>query len=73
MLTPVPAAFRSMTLTPLDALLAELAWLISDFERGQQGAQVTFGGDPNGAAFTIRKFIDAQSHGYGVRISCASG
>ena len=37
------AAFRSMTLTPLDALLAELAWLISDFERGQQGAQVTFG------------------------------
>ena len=36
-------AFRSMTLTPLDALLAELAWLISDFERGQQGSQVTFG------------------------------
>ena len=37
------AAFRSMTLTPLDALLAELAWRISDFERGQQGPQVTFG------------------------------
>ena len=36
-------AFRSMTLTPLDALLAELAWLISDFERGQQASQVTFG------------------------------
>ena len=38
------AAFRSMTLTPLDALLAELAWLISDFERGRPGGlQVTFG------------------------------
>lgn len=38
------AAFRSMTLTPLDALLAELAWLISDFQRGQQqGSQVAFG------------------------------
>ena len=37
------AAFRSMTLTPLDALLAELAWLTSDFERGQQGSQATFG------------------------------
>ena len=37
------AAFRSITLTPLDGLLAELAWLISDFERGQQGSQVTFG------------------------------
>ena len=37
------AAFRSMTLTPLDGLLAELAWLISDFERGQQGSQFTFG------------------------------
>ena len=36
-------AFRSMTLTPLDALLAELAWLTSDFERGQQGSRVTFG------------------------------
>jgi len=31
-----------MTLTPLDALLAELAWLISDFERGQ-GSRWTFG------------------------------
>ena len=40
---PSAAAFRSMTLTPLDALLAELAWLISDYERGQQGSQVTFG------------------------------
>lgn len=37
------AAFRSMTLTPLDALLAELAWLVSDFERGQPSSQVTFG------------------------------
>ena len=37
------AAFRSMTLTPLDALLTQLAWLISDFERGQQGSQWTFG------------------------------
>ena len=37
------AAFRSMTLTPLDALLAELSWLISDFQRGQQDSQVTFG------------------------------
>ena len=37
------AAFRSMTLTPLDALLAELAWLISDYERGLQGVQTTFG------------------------------
>ena len=37
------AAFRSMTLTPLDGLLAELAWLTSDFERGQQGSNVTFG------------------------------
>ena len=36
-------AFRSMTLTPLDGLLAELAWLTMDFERGQQGSQVTFG------------------------------
>lgn len=36
-------AFQSMTLTPLDALLVELAWLSSDFERGQQGSQVTFG------------------------------
>jgi hypothetical protein len=35
-------AFRSMTLTPLDALLAQLAWLISDFERGQ-GSNWTFG------------------------------
>ena len=34
--------FRSMTLTPLDALLAELAWLISDYERGQQDSQATF-------------------------------
>ena len=37
------AAFRSMTLTPLDALLAELAWLISDFERGQTTSTVKFG------------------------------
>jgi hypothetical protein len=28
-------AFRSMTLTPMDALLIQLAWLTSDFERGQ--------------------------------------
>ena len=35
--------FQSITLTPLDALLAELAWLTSDFERGQQGSQVAFG------------------------------
>jgi hypothetical protein len=31
-----------MTLTPLDALLAQLAWLIADFERGQ-GNRWTFG------------------------------
>ena len=37
------AVFRSMTFTPLDALLAHLAWLISDFVRGQQGSQWTFG------------------------------
>ena len=37
------SAFRSITLTPLDALLAELAWLASDFERGQHGSQVRFG------------------------------
>lgn len=36
------AAFRSMTLTPLDALLVQLAWLITDFERGQ-GSRWTFG------------------------------
>jgi hypothetical protein len=36
------AAFRSMTLTPLDALLMQLAWLIADFERGQ-GSRWTFG------------------------------
>lgn len=36
------AAFRSMTLTPLDALLAQLAWLITDFERSQ-GSRWTFG------------------------------
>lgn len=35
-------AFRSITLTPLDALLAQLAWLIADFERGQ-GGHWTFG------------------------------
>ena len=35
-------AFRSMTLTPLDALLNEIAWLASDFERGQ-GSRWTFG------------------------------
>lgn len=35
-------AFRSMTLTPLDALLAQLAWLICDFERGQ-GSTWSFG------------------------------
>ena len=35
--------FRSMTFTPLDALLAHLAWLISDFARSQQGSQVPFG------------------------------
>ncbi len=34
--------FRSMTLTPIDALLAQLTWVISDFERGQ-GGQWTFG------------------------------
>jgi hypothetical protein len=34
--------FRSMTLTPLDSLLAQLAWLISDFERGQ-GSRWSFG------------------------------
>lgn len=36
------AAFRSITLTPLDALLVQLAWLIADFERGQ-GSRWTFG------------------------------
>jgi hypothetical protein len=36
------AAFRSITLTPLDALLSQLAWLISDFERGQ-GSRWGFG------------------------------
>ena len=36
-------AFRSMTLTPLDALLAELASQIVDFQRGQQDSTVTFG------------------------------
>lgn len=36
------AAFRSMTLTPLDALLMQIAWLIADFERGQ-GSQWSFG------------------------------
>jgi hypothetical protein len=36
------AAFRSMTLTPLDALLMQLAWFIGDFERGQ-GSRWTFG------------------------------
>lgn len=35
-------AFRSMTLTPLDALLMQIAWLITDFERGQ-GSHWTFG------------------------------
>ena len=35
------AAFRSITLTPLDALLIQLAWLIADFERGQ-GSRSTF-------------------------------
>lgn len=29
------AVFRSVTLTPLDALLLQLAWLICDFERGR--------------------------------------
>ena len=37
------AAFRSMTLTPLDALLVELSWIIMDFQRGQQGSDMTFG------------------------------
>jgi len=36
------AVFQSMTLTPLDALLTELAWQASDFERGQ-GSRWTFG------------------------------
>lgn len=36
------AAFRSITLTPLDALLNEIAWLVSDFERGQ-GSRWSFG------------------------------
>jgi hypothetical protein len=31
-----------MTLTPVDALLADIAWLVSDFERGQ-GSRWTFG------------------------------
>lgn len=35
-------AFQSMTLTPLDALLNQLAYLISDFERGQ-GSRWSFG------------------------------
>jgi hypothetical protein len=35
-------AFRSMTLTPLDALLNEIAWLVSDFERGL-GPRHSFG------------------------------
>lgn len=35
-------AFRSMTFTPLDALLCQLAWLVTDFERGQ-GSRWTFG------------------------------
>jgi hypothetical protein len=30
--------FRSATMTPLDALLSELAWRVSDFIRGQQDA-----------------------------------
>jgi hypothetical protein len=36
------SAFSSITLTPLDALLAQLAWVIADFERGQ-GSDWTFG------------------------------
>lgn len=35
-------AFRSSTLTPLDALLAELAWSAMDFLRGQQ-SNMSFG------------------------------
>jgi len=35
-------AFRSMTFTPIDALLSQLAWLVSDFERGQ-ASRWTFG------------------------------
>ncbi|MYB37580.1 MAG: ATP-binding protein [Gammaproteobacteria bacterium] len=38
------APLRSITFTPLDALLGELAWLGTDFERGQQGSTITFGG-----------------------------
>lgn len=41
-LNPDASAFRSMTFTPLDALLAQLAWLIADFERGQ-GSRWSFG------------------------------
>lgn len=39
---PTSSVFRSMTLTPLDALLAELAWHSQDLDRAQQ-ARWTFG------------------------------
>ena len=34
--------FQSATMTPLDALLAEIAWLAMDYLRGQQGSDATF-------------------------------
>ena len=39
---PNAPVFRSMTLTPFDALLTELSWQIADFERGQ-GSRWAFG------------------------------
>jgi hypothetical protein len=36
------AVFRSLTFTPLDAMLTQLAWLISDFERDLVGQKWSF-------------------------------
>ena len=36
-------AFRSITFTPLNALLAQITFLILDFERGQHGSTADFG------------------------------
>ena len=36
------AVFRSATMTPLDALLAQLAWIAVDFLRGSRGSNLTF-------------------------------
>ena len=56
------AVFRSMTLTPLDALLIQLAYLIADFERGQ-GSRSAFGAILTGLREKYAKasLLDPQS------------